>query len=429
MLMKKSSRTILHLILILVCSVAAGYLLLVAVYCIPQSRLFLNLANSVAAIQKDDADLSEVITGYPGSRLDVFTDGAMLNTALHTNDDGPFKRAIACYQYKYKDRSPAQGFTDFFIPKDPDGELLYIRYWHGFLVVLKPLLLFFNYSDIRMLNHMGQMLLVFLNLYALIRRKLHRYIPAVLITYFFLTPVTLPLAMQYSSVFYIGFLSLACLILFYDKLSKGEGLLILFLLTGVLTSYMDLLTYPVFTLGLPLAGLLILRGEDDKEEKDFMPAFKEFVSCGVTWFLGYALMWAAKTVIAIPFYGISAIGDTLSSVSGHTVPGAVKGGYTYLEALKNNLSMYKNRVYILCLIVYTIVVLIFAIIKKGKGTGKTSLNHIPMFLCITAIPFVWYLGLTEHSCVHSFMTYKDLTVAVFGYCACIASLLPRKDIQ
>ncbi|MCR5357185.1 MAG: hypothetical protein K6E63_07250, partial [Lachnospiraceae bacterium] len=289
--MGKTARTALHMLILLICSVAAGYLLLVLVYCIPQGRLK-GLGNSVAAIRKEDEDLSEEIFGYPGSRLDVFTDGAMLNTASHTCDESPFRRAIACHQYIYNGRSPAQAFIDYYSEVEPDGENVYVRYWHGFLIVLKPLLLFFGYSDIRILNHMGQLLLVFLTLYALIRKKLARFIPAVLMMYFFLTPIVMPMALQYSTCFYIGFGSLAGLILLYDRIKDKDLLFCYFMLTGILTSYMDLLTYPMFTLGLPVLGLLILIGNDETPA-DFPAAFKKFAACGISWFLGYALMWVS----------------------------------------------------------------------------------------------------------------------------------------
>ncbi|MBR5407063.1 MAG: hypothetical protein IKX95_00715 [Lachnospiraceae bacterium] len=418
-------KTAFHMLILLICSVALGYFMLVLVYCIPQGRLK-GLGNSVAAIRKDDEDLSEVIFGYPGSRLDVFTDGAMLNTASHTNDEGPLRRAIACHQYSYKDRSPAQAFIDFYSGIEPDGEVTYVRYWHGFLVVLKPLLLFFGYSDIRILNHMGQLLIVFLTLYALVKKGLSRYVPAVLMTYFFLTPIVLPMAMQYSACFYTGFGSLACILLFYDRIKDDDRLFLLFMLTGILTSYTDLLTYPVFTLGLPLLGLLILMGNDGSDTT-FAGAFIKFMFCGISWFLGYALMWIGKVLISIPFYGLSVISDTAGSVASRSASGASSEGYTYLQALHDNLFMYKNDIYRISLILYTVAVAVYFIYGRCKGRNRIDLKFIPMYLCVTAIPFVWYMVTIEHACVHAFMTYKDLTVAVFAYCVAVMSVFGSAD--
>ena len=425
------------MIAILAGSVIVGYLFLVIVFCIPQSRLFTGLANSVSVIQRDD--LEEKIFGYPSSRLDVFTDGALMNAALYENDESAFKRAAACYQYIYNDLSRAEGFIAYFEPREPDGFMSYQRYWHGILVVLKPLFLFFNYSDIRMINSICQVMLMCFVVCVFALKKLYRYIPAVFITYLFLMPYTLPMCIQYSPVYYIGFGSLAVLVMMYDKHFDKGGILYLFLITGILTSYFDLLTYPVFTLGIPLAGLLILAGREYKtedvtgnrtvsDEKDIgFALLKRFIACGISWFAGYALMWAGKILISIPFFGTQAITDALNSVGQRSVSGASDEGITYTEALKTNLFMYKNSLYKWILVIYTLIVLAIIAVRLIRKKMRITFAMIPLFLCIMAIPFVWYFVTTEHAQVHAFMTYKDLTVAVFGYCCMLACLMGQTD--
>ena len=423
--MKRFANIALHMTGILAASVITGYLLLVLVFCIPQSRLFNGLGNSVPVLQRDN--LEEVVFGYPSSRLDVFTDGAMLNAALHTCDESPFKRAVACYQYIYYDLSRSEGFIAYFEPREPDGSMSYVRYWHGMLVYLKPLLLFFNYSDIRMLNQLGQVALMCLLIYAFAARKMYRYIPAVFMVYFFLMPYTLPFSMQYSNVFYIGFGALAVLFLFYDRIKDGNGLLYLFLLTGIITSYMDLLTYPVFAVGLPLAGLIILDAEYGNAGTGFVYEVKRFVSCAISWAVGYAGMWAGKILIALPFYGTQAFADALESAGKRSGTGAASEGITYADALYANLFMYKNSIYKLSLILYTLAVIAFIVYYIVKRKGSLRTGFIPFFLCITASPFMWYFVTVEHAHVHAFMTYKSLTVAVFAYCLMLVYMLRIDD--
>ena len=410
-------KTILKMIILLLSSIAVGYLLLVAVFCIPQSRIFKGLANSVPVLDRDTED--EVIFGYPSSRLDVFSDGAILNAVLHTNDEGPFRRAVACYQYIYTDLSRAEAFIAYFEPREPDGDMLYIRYWHGILVILKPLFLFFNYSDIRMLNHIGQLILMCLCLGALIRKGLFRFVPAVLIAYFFLMPFTLPLSIQYSPVFYTGFASFTALVFFYDRLKDKGRIPYLFLMTGIITSYMDLLTYPMFALGMPLVGLLIMQGTTGNT--GFKDDLKEFVSGGISWGAGYAGMWAGKILISIPFYGLSSITDAFLSVRKRSVSGAAEEGISYIDALGANLFMYKNDIFKICLFIYTVIMagyIIFLAVRKKERPG--SLRAV-LYAVTGLIPFVWFMVTTEHAQVHSFMTYKNLAVTVFAYCAMAAA--------
>lgn len=46
------------------------------------------------------------------------------------------------------------------LKEEPNTSLGYARYWHGYLVVLKPLLLLLDYADIRILNMIVQLLLL-----------------------------------------------------------------------------------------------------------------------------------------------------------------------------------------------------------------------------------------------------------------------------
>ena len=411
------------MMILLLVSIAVGYLMLVAVFCIPQSRIFKGLANSVPVLERDTEE--EVIFGYPSSRLDVFSDGAILNATIHTNQEGPFRRAVACYQYIYRDLSRAEAFIAYFEPREPDGDMLYVRYWHGILVILKPLFLFFNYSDIRMFNQTGQLILMCLCLGALAKKKLLRFAPAVLMTYFFLMPFTLPLSIQYSPVFYTGFASLTVLVYFYDRLKDKGWILYLFLMTGIITAYMDLLTYPMFTLGIPLAGLLIMRGTAG--HGIFADDLKEFIFSGISWGAGYAGMWAGKILISIPFYGLSPITDALSSVKKRSVSGASEEGISYMDALNANLFMYKNDIFKVLLLLYTAIMagyIICSLVRKG---GRHDIRGAILYVVTGLIPFVWFMVTTEHAQVHSFMTYKNLAVTVFAYCAMLAAIAGNRS--
>ena len=70
---------------------------------------------------------------------------------------------------------------------------------------------------------------------------------------------------------------------------------------------------------------------------------------------------------------------------------------------------------------------VYFIYGRCKRRYRIDLKFIPMYLCVTAIPFVWYMVTIEHACVHAFMTYKDLTVAVFAYCVAVMSVFGSAD--
>lgn len=62
----------------------------------------------------------------------------------------------------------------------------------------------------------------------------------------------------------------------------------------MLTSFLDLLTYPLYTWAFPLL-LLILLSEDGQKALNYV---KTVVVSGLGWILGYAGMWFGKWALA-----------------------------------------------------------------------------------------------------------------------------------
>ena len=117
------------------------------------------------------------------------------------------------------------------------------------------------------------------------------------------------------------------------------------------------------------------------------------------------------------------------SIGVRSALGAAEEGIGYTDVLKSNLVMYKNSVFRLSLIIYTLAVSGIILYRLIKRSSVLSARQIPMYLCVIAIPFAWYYVTSEHAQVHAFYTYKDLTVAVFAYCSGLASILGVNRIK
>lgn len=107
-------------------------------------------------------------------------------------------------------------------------EISYGRYWHGYLIVLKTLLLFLNVSEIRMLNLILQGTLFCILLYLVRKRIGAVYQIPLLLMEAVLNPIVLPLSLQFSWVYYIGILS-AIVFLIREKWHP-KSILLLFLI-------------------------------------------------------------------------------------------------------------------------------------------------------------------------------------------------------
>ncbi|MBQ7486152.1 MAG: hypothetical protein IJT77_01510 [Clostridia bacterium] len=187
------------------------------------------------------------------SVMDNFTDAIMISEALVDAPDGEeLKYAMMAYN-ESNDGFPHEALRAHY--EDPSSLHLasYERYWHGYLVPLKLLLQRFSLQEIRLINTSCQMALVFLILYILSKKKMQHLFAPLFIGTLSLFPPAVGLCLHFSSVFYIANIASVLVLLFNSRLDSVKGgWATFFLIVGMLTSYFDCMTYPVFTLGLPL---------------------------------------------------------------------------------------------------------------------------------------------------------------------------------
>ena len=156
----------------------------------------------------------------PNSKLDNFTDALMLLTASHPNTGNVWKDAV-CASRLEKEGANTKN-TLLYVYKD-DGtdtySISYARYWHGYLVFLKPLLLFFNYGQIRSLLMFLQLGLFLLVIVQMAEKNKKMVFPTFLV-WIFLNPVANMLSLQFNSVITVMF----CAMLFIlKKQEKHNG--------------------------------------------------------------------------------------------------------------------------------------------------------------------------------------------------------------
>lgn len=260
----------------------------------------------------------------------------------------------------------------------------YERYWHGYLVLLKPLLVLFTYQDLIYLNVILQFVLMFLLLCMLRKQKMaYLQIPFLLLWIVGMQLIVM-LSLDYSVCFYIYMIS-ALLLLRYRKLRERYG--VFFLGVGMLTSYMDLLTWPLVTLMVPLMILL-------QYEKGVGARIKRIVSGSCAWGAGYIVQWAFKWLAATLLLDDNVIADAVESL-------------LFRSALEG---------------------------EKTLTWGRVVLKNLSVFwntpcLLIGISPFLWYLVTRNHAYEHYWMTWRNLSITVFAVYGGVAEGIRRQSIN
>lgn len=130
------------------------------------------------------------------------------------------------------------------------------------MVTLVPSLTVMDLSQIRILNYILFCLLIVVIAY-LSWRKIGLATSGIfLLTLALSLFIIVPYSLQFSSVFYIGFIA-SVLLLLSEKIRLLNNAVICFFFVGGLTSYIDFLTSPIISLGFPLIYWGIL--EDGKQ--------------------------------------------------------------------------------------------------------------------------------------------------------------------
>lgn len=239
--------------MVFICAIL-GVAALVVTYFVPQDRMRENVYKSSITLHREGLG-AYIWQDIVETELDNYTDGLILNVSYTESKDGRRDILLGTHA-RVENINPMESLYEVIAQANDNYYIRdYGRYWHGYQVLMRPLLCFFTYSDIRHINMILQMLLVFGFVCLLAGTKERVFILPFVGVYLFLSPVSLCSSLQYSPCFYIMMLMLYALLIGKEKMTDTRRNY-LFVVSGILTAYFDLLTYPFITLGVPLIASL-----------------------------------------------------------------------------------------------------------------------------------------------------------------------------
>jgi len=399
--------------IILVVGIIVGSLLLMVSYLLPAGIIEKNINKSIGIFVKEDKYESDMYN-YKNTKLDNFTDAIMLQNASYTGRGSIISKAMNVYRFQNDDEPSNSLILQMQGKKDSISS--YDRYWHGYLIILKPLLIIFSYSDVRVINSIVQPLIVLAVAILMMKRNKEKYILPYFISVLVISPMTIAKSLQYSTVFYLFNISMIVMLLYNDKLKEKNRYTLFFLVVGMLTSYFDFLTYPLVTLGMPLMLYFILNPHNE-----IFAFIKSIINKSITWGVGYVGMWIGKVVIGSILLGRNLFSSAASKFAERTSLEVQTGNVTILSVFERNLLRLVNKPYLLlalCIVLYVI----YRMIKTNyKFSKKGFISFIPYFI-ISIMPFAWYVVASNHSYIHSWFTYRVMMITVFSLLSYVATM-------
>lgn len=388
-----------------------GIILLALVYQLPTQKMKENVARS-SDLYNYEGVYPQLITGYKTTQLDNVTDTIMLAEAMCPVEDSclksvmQVKRRVCSVDGKTGPIEVTNYANDAGYPV---YETSYPRYWHGYLILLKPLLLFFDVGDIRMFNFFLQS---FLLLWIMIRLVMQHYQKEAIvfgIGILVINPLVTAVSFQNSTVYYILLASVLYLTAggrINSNYIENRECSYFFLVIGIVTSYFDFLTYPLAALGIPLLFVIYFSNGIHWKKQ-----IKYIFQYGCLFFSGYFGMWICKWGWATVLINQNIFVDALHELG------------MWMKADRNQMSEYKITIgtaiarNIVNLVKWPYVILVlggmcYCLKGIGKIHRKELVNFIP-FILVMLIPFL-HMIISGHVFMHNSFTYREFTVSILA---------------
>lgn len=397
---------------------AIGFLLLILVYCIPTSNqidkhmkesslFFISYSKATGLMATDN------------SQLDYFTDSLMLLTASYPNSSNPIEDAINAPRFELDDDySPKHAIQNIYSDEYCNYHFTtYARYWHGYLILLKPLLYFFSYGEIRSIMLFIQLLLFTAIVASPTTKENHLILPFICCA-IFVNPAVTSLSIQFNTITILTLLMIL-LVIYLNKQPNItlQKLCVLFSISGCCTSFFDLLTFPLLVLCIPLLFHIAINSQNKN-----LNSAKHTTILSFTWFWGYSTTWFLKWLLGSLVLKTNVIANGLGQISSRSSNVVNGEQITYWETLVKNIK----ASYQISWILFLFAIVIFVIIVLCKNKKVVVPQPLIPTIMISLYPFIWYSISKNHSYIHYWYTYRELAVTMFASIMLLMQSIPRR---
>lgn len=391
---------------------------------------------------------------YKEENIFTFTDALMINTAYSIDNNHPIESFILARKNYipgqttefYPDGQYNLGANENYISKE-NGDLYqtkelyglmhgdniqdsyeYARYWHGYLSILRPLLLLFNYSGIRIVLAIITLISI-VALITLLCKKISITsgviygIGLLAISIFIVTK-----SINEILIFIVAFISSIILLL---KKNPEKNIGIFFFVVGSVSNFIDLLTAPLVTLGITAITyfLLIQKNESKVNIKRYI---LDFLKICISWALGYGITWLSKWVITEMFFDRPIISQAIEQAVFRSNGPQINGMniFSLSNVFIRNMEYLSSPVAITILIIAVIYIIVMMIINRNKKIDfKENLKKCLPYILIFFLPVIWYMVLKQHSYTHVNFTYRILVISIISLLIIASKILVSKNME
>lgn len=388
-------------------TLAVLFALLLAAYALPGAPVRAHVYTSAQLVAQEG--LYPEYFGIKLFQMDNYTDTIMLFEAATADETDPLTAMMTNTAYNVDNFETLADDLQAYLTGDDTVTLTpfsYARYWHGYLIWVRPLLCVTGYSGVRVVQYIALFVLLAAVLSRLRRRCGLRAAVWFALSQLAVTVFWVPHQIQYFTCFAIAYAGCVWVL---GKPRRSDTLCLALLVLGAVTAFCDLLVTPVITLGLPLACWLL-------EPQQRLRAGK--AQCALAaggclcWGVGYSLCWASKWVLAGLVTGQNVIADALHQAGVRTAADTWHGmELTWGNILRFIYSTLQAHGLLLPLLA---VLLLAALLFAFSVRSRAALGRAMPLLLAALLPLLWFAALRTHSIQHGWFTWRALGLTLFA---------------
>jgi len=413
-----------YILIYIISAIILGTILMILVYMLPVGRIRKNIQESIVVYKNERAshDKPTITPGLEIGKFDDFTDSIILRECMYKDENSIIYNAMMNNRWVFDD---IDGQVESLIASADDDLLKnakaqnYARYWNGYLLYMKPLLVIFNVSEIRVLNMMLQVLLLCIAIIGIYKKLGAKIAIAFGGIVAFLNPVALSASFQFYDIYYILLIETVVIMFYDDYLDKNDRWDKLLLITGILIAFFDFLTYPIVSFGIIIIFYMLLHQK--QSVKDSIIQSIRFI---ILWGVGYVGMWIGKWVVAAILTGKNVVKDGIDRVALHTVSNTQK--IQAFDGLIRNIKAVLIKPFIIPVIILILVFIVMIISKKISF--KPNLKFLLKTFIVIIIPFIWLIIMNRHAYNHCWMEYREFSVTLFGLLCFVCSSITMSSV-
>lgn len=426
-------RSIRSYVIAFVMCVVVFSLLIIASELVPRSAMRENVYESNKTLQAEGKYPCMLGGNDQHWKLDNFTNGIMVNIA-YSDSGSLLESAFAGFRHSFTG-DPLSDLNSY-VEQGGSGHISsYPRYWHGWLVVIRPLLAILNLQQIRMVLF-ASMTATIAGVVAIITRaRRNSAIASVgfaaMMACFSYPVVCFSMSLWFSFMVALVFM----LVVVYDYTHDNRLLKVTttsfgcfplcMFYAGAITVFLDFLCTPVVSLGLPLALFIYLHAGEDWA-KDIKQMTLLIVCSAIAWGAGYILLWVTKWALASLALDWNVFSDAIHQLfvrsSTYTSNAGGLVNFSRSQAISDNVQLLLPG-WARGIVLIGLLAVVLYLIKNRRACKGFSVVPLLGLIVTAAIPYAWFFVTANHCFIHAWFTWRNQAVSVFAAILIVALLI------